>query len=833
MEALRGKEIRTTVFLLAVAMVLGLAIRLLPAASLAGTGILPGVDTYYTLRQIEVMVHSFPLYNWYDPFTAFPQGKVVDWGPLFPSIAAAAAIAAGASTRPEIIGVVSFIPAILAVLTIPLVYGIGKALQGWETGGFAALFFVFASLPSIYRSSFGYIDHHVAEVLFSTLFCLAYIVAVQEGGKITAPVTRIADYSTPLIYAALAGIAFLLGYFTMPTILLFGLVTALFSIVQFTRDHCEGRKSGYLLLVNLTAFSIPLPGIACFGIHVPGFSLSQYTAGPVLAILLLLTLSTVLFLFQHFFAGRPHPYLAAVGVMMLLGVVGIIAADTLAGTMFLPVIVSFFGQGAVSATITEMSGLTLSYALKSLNAGLLLMALGFGTVALQLGRSNSPGFMFLLVWSAVILFSTIQHMRFEYYLAVNVALLAAAGCVTVLSRSPGDAAAFFMGKEIPEDVGGRKQKHSKRAGTHPAAGMSVLVLILLFGAISVGQGVYMGMNARSTVIITEDWSEAMAWLEENTPDPGIEYLGEYVQDEFVYPTSSYGVLSWWDYGHLITTLGRRIPNTNPFQDNILGPQGAAAFFMSCDEEEATGIAESLGSTYIITNQEMALQDFGAIASIHDPDQKESPYISVFRDDRDNQPYFLAFNAPYFHTMVARLHMLDGTWVEPESALYIGFHTDPESGGWVADTTERGAVSTIRQEVLEDAAGFTYGRDSGIFAERPYEPLDAVPALRHFRLVYEAEGVITDGERNISTIKIFEFVPGARIPGEGFIEVPVVTNTGRTFTYRQESRDGEFIVPYATGGQVNGVHTAGPYRILSSGREYRVGEEDVRHGSTVS
>ena len=47
------------------------------------------------------------------------------------------------------------------------------------------------------------------------------------------------------------------------------------------------------------------------------------------------------------------------------------------------------------------------------------------------------------------------------------------------------------------------------------------------------------------------------------------------------------------------------------------------------------------------------------------------------------------------------------------------------------------------------------------------------------------------------MKIFERVEGAVIPGEGVIEVTVVTNTGREFVYRQASENGTFIVPYSS------------------------------------
>ncbi|MDD1656486.1 MAG: oligosaccharyl transferase, archaeosortase A system-associated, partial [Methanomicrobiales archaeon] len=89
-----------------------------------------------------------------------------------------------------------------------------------------------------------------------------------------------------------------------------------------------------------------------------------------------------------------------------------------------------------------------------------------------------------------------------------------------------------------------------------------------------------------------------------------------------------------------------------------------------------------------------------------------------------------------------------------------------------------------------------------------------------------------GAPDIKYVKIFEYVKGARIRGEGIIEVPVVTNTGRTFTYRQVSRNGEFVVPYPTTGGPYDVRATGKYRIAGTGKEYTVTEEAVIQGLAV-
>ena len=163
--------------------------------------------------------------------------------------------------------------------------------------------------------------------------------------------------------------------------------------------------------------------------------------------------------------------------------------------------------------------------------------------------------------------------------------------------------------------------------------------------------------------------------------------------------------------------------------------------------------------------------------------------------------------------------------------------------------DRYPVVTVYEELPVDVAGARAARyneqaipgtGATVLSTQVVDPIEKVPALRHFRLVYESAGdsssVYAEGSDPVlmrtSRIKIFEFVTGARIRGEGIIEVDVVTNTGRQFTYRQESVKGEFVVPYATTGYAGEVRTIGNYRVVGTRREYVVHEEDVKEGKRV-
>jgi dolichyl-diphosphooligosaccharide--protein glycosyltransferase len=126
-----------------------------------------------------------------------------------------------------------------------------------------------------------------------------------------------------------------------------------------------------------------------------------------------------------------------------------------------------------------------------------------------------------------------------------------------------------------------------------------------------------------------DWFSSLTWLRDNTPDP----QGTPVQSDFNYasgsydkvfdsngtwagyPSSAYGVMSWWDYGHDIEYVAHRAPNANPFQAGILennGTDGSSRFFLATDEADGYRNLQDMGSKYVMIDLEMATTKFPAI-----------------------------------------------------------------------------------------------------------------------------------------------------------------------------------------------------------------------------
>jgi dolichyl-diphosphooligosaccharide--protein glycosyltransferase len=140
-----------------------------------------------------------------------------------------------------------------------------------------------------------------------------------------------------------------------------------------------------------------------------------------------------------------------------------------------------------------------------------------------------------------------------------------------------------------------------------------------------------------------------------------------------------------------------------------------------------------------------------------------------------------------------------------------------------------ATQAVEQYNLNAKAGY----HAAVLSPSVISPVDTVPALQHYRLVHESQRNVLDPKTaDLKYVKIFEYVKGAHIKGDGIIEVSVVTNTGRNFTYQQASVNGEFIVPYSTSGNPYDVKTTGKYQIVGTNHQYDVPESAVMQGLTI-
>jgi oligosaccharyl transferase (archaeosortase A-associated) len=814
-------------------------LRLLPLFSMdAGTyRLLLDPDVWYNFRQIEVMVNNFPQYNWFDPLTAYPVGKNVDWGPLFPGISALVSLLFGAAERAEIISVSSWVPVLFGVLMIPVVFSLSRLIAGWKAGVIAAVLVTVVSGEYFYRTMAGLVDHHGAEILFTTLFCLFYVYSCRKASEHEGQLWNPGSVKFLLIPSVLAGISIAAGLAVMPTTLLFALIAAIYTLLQYTWNMFHGKRTDYLFVVNTVVAVCALAVLIVIGVQSPIYSFSTYSAAPVHAFILLFCGTALLQAFSMVAREKPWVFmgLLTISVVVGIGIAAVINPEFISSV--LNAISLFFGESYSQFPIEEQKPWSPGQIWASYNILIFLAFIGIILLAHRFWKKECPAHLFVLVWAAVILVSTIQHSRFEYYSTVIVVISAAATLgYAFLLDEPGEETRSRKTPSRP-----RKGKKEKKERNSPSGkenreiipslkgtGTSfVLACLIIFCGISILSDYSIATN--ENYLVPAQWTGVLEWMSDATPDPGVSYLGPYAES-WTYPDESYGVLSWWDYGHWITFIARRIPVTNPFQDNV---RPASAFFFSESEDAANLLADRLGAKYVITDWKMVDSKFPAMVTWYNASLSDAYYYQEYRFPEGNQTTLL--RAPYYQTMVSRLHNFDGSFTEPDMVVYVEYTLPLSRSGLPSVTLYEVLNHSAARDMLARFEGGPHeGKGASLVNTAIDSPVAAVDALRHYRLIYEqAEFTHETVSSGTKSVKVFEYVRGAELKGEGSIEVTIETNLGRTFVYRQNSINGTFILPYATQNPEYPVKTVGPYRLLPSGRTVEVTEQDVRDGTTIA
>jgi len=863
-----------------------LVLRMIPAFFIKDPGFLYTYDTdsWYTLRQIEAMVRDFPQYNWFDPMTAYPTGKLVDWGPLYPFIAATLCLITGATTRNAIIFTAGWVAPIMAMLMVPVMYQLGKTIRDRNTGIIAAGLMSVVSVQYFSFSSYGWVDHHVGEVLFSTLFLLGYISTLSYVKAHPVDIKERISLHYPLALSTITGILFFLALLVSTTVILTLAVIAVYTFVQAVIDYFQKNDSIYLPVVNGVTLTVSVLLLFIFGFKSEGLSITRYSIGIPYVLLALIAGTLVLFILSSLFRGKKSVYLISLAVLAAGSIIFIQIYPPFQ-TLSQQAMALFFGSSEFSVSVVETLPWTLSGAWDNFNGALILMAGGLLVLGYYTVKKQESRHIFLLIWSVLMLLVTIRFQRFVYFFTVNVVVLTAI-CIgealtwegsslagygsALLSRfsQPHPSSTDTAGDPSKKNSSTLKQDRKKTA-KHPVKktperldtikNFTILAIVLLttgLVAITVAQEIRYGLSTPGNEI-SRDWIDSLEWMRSETPETGVDYYASYEAREFTYPAESYGIMGLWDAGHWITFFAHRIPVTNPFQDNLGGPEGTAAFFLSVNESQANSINGKLGGRYVITDSKMAVDTFTNLVPWQSNSVDISPYIKYFLvpdpNDVTNLKITHKFDESYFQTMVVRLHNFDGSMIVPGTVNYVRYEIRQPTSGETSEIS--GFARVIIQDrfinasnldtttpIMKEGPELLPTEYANIFSDIPDRPVQQVSALQHYRLVHESleNASVTPFPESdpitlpgIKYVKIFEYVRGAQIPGEGIIELPVVTNTGRTFVYRQESENGMFVVPYPTGGSPYDVRATADYHIAGTSRYIAVTEDDITGGRRVT
>jgi len=741
-----------------------------------------GNDPWYHMRSTEYVIDNFPETMPFDPWTFFPHGTAnSQFGTLFDQLIALVALVVGLGSPSEGTGrlVILIAPAVFGALVAVPAYFIGKRLGGRFGGVVSVLFVALAPDRLLDLSLAGVSDHHAAEALFLGFAVLGLMVALRAAETELPAHELLLDREFGLIrgtlgWSILAGVA--LGVYMWvwpPGVWLYG-IFGVFFVLHMIGEHYRGRSPEHTAFVGAITFAtagvLQLAAVQDLGLSATGRTLLQpglgfVTAGGVVAL--------------AWFSREVHRRDIS-SLTYPAGIAASLAGGGLLVALLLPGLFSFFfdqfdrsfgatidwldtlvwfadlsTEAGGAATIGEgqpgdLDTLQDSYQFATFTALLGAVGLVFNQILDDRPKGEE---LLLVVVSAFLVIATLTQVRFAYYLTLVIGGLNAAlvGYIMRFAGTPDT-------ESLPE--------------TYQILTIFVVVMVMfvpLLGLPLVG-----GDN--TAINIADDgsqpgdvtgWADSLDWMAENTPEPGtfgdpdgepLEYYGEYDRtDDFDHPNGSYGVLSWWDYGHWITTKGERIPNANPFQQNVVP---AARFLLAQDEGTALDIlkeedfrdGESAQTRYVMVDSLMVESEtlvggkLFAPADFH-PEFERGDFYRRITSDSGSEG--IINKQAYYESMMVRLYHFHGSEASPgvgtntERRQFVSQWSGQEArtggGSAIVDQLDGANQSTVRfVNDLSAAQNITENNPSAQIGGIGANPAEEVDALKQFRLVYADE-----------------------------------------------------------------------------------------------
>ncbi len=778
---------------------------------------LGGNDPWYYYRLIENCIHNFPNRIWFDPFTNYPYGTFTHFGPFLVYFSSIVAIITGHTSGEALRSVLAFIPTIAGTLAVLPMYLFASQVFNKRVGVISAS--LIAMIPGQYlqRSILGFNDHHCWETfwMITTLAFYVYALNVWKNFK---------DKKS-LISAVLAGIAYGLYLDTWAPSFVFAMFLTTFVAIALIFEKYI-KTNG---LIDVTALTIGVATLLYlpFAFKTPFFSTTYYSPFQLIVLVGCIALLTVFKLVK-----RLKPYYERLGVRehlaypltfliltalsvvilavfapqvlnMIIGVTGVIQPK--GGMLTVAEVQPFFFMGG---------SFTLAPAWIHFGMTFFFGFFGFLYILYRLYRDRDSKLLLIVLWCIVMFIALWGQNRFAYYFALVTAFTSAVILDLILEKL-----------RVYEYV-----RLSKGVSYTKVAIAILLVIILFYPTLALANE-----QSRYTGGPNKEWWSALTWMKNNTPDGNYDnyYYQLYkpsknVSEPYPYPFKTYGVMSWWDYGHWIEAIAHRMPNANPFQEGIGNKYnrvpGASWFFTAFNESESEYVADKLNVKYVISDVEMLTGKYYAMAvwaegSLEKARRiyyEEIPWAVYITPTgygiapATNVPLnarivgtFLVPSEKWFETTEAKLHLLDCSGLSHYRLIY---ESKP-----VSQFSWMGFQEVVYKRIFDQR----YAKKFGL------SPVNAT----------------TSGY-----VKIFERVKGAKIYGKANasvvkVEVKVKTNQGRIFTYSNVAKvvngSYEIVVPYAQ-NTTWPVKAITPYTVKAGNvtKTFTLSDEDVERGKEI-
>ncbi|MFC7250508.1 oligosaccharyl transferase, archaeosortase A system-associated [Halomicroarcula sp. GCM10025324] len=814
-----------------------------------------GNDPYYHFRSTMYVVRNWPATMPFDPWTRFPIGtRSGQFGTLMDQVVGTVALVLGLGSPTEntVAMTALFAPAVMGALAAIPTYYVGKRLGGRLGGLTAVIVLALSAGTFMQRSLVGVYDHQVAEGLLQVTAVLGVMVALSVAERDRPIYEQFLERDVDALrdtvgWSILAGFGVSLYLWTWPPgVLLIGILGAFF-LLRLVFEFWHGQSPDHTAIAGVvmmgTVGVLALGSLQTFALTATDHSILQ----PFLAFTIAFGCAFMAWLARYIEAESLDRNLYPVTVF------GIIAVGAVLMAIILPDVFSYFvnqilrvigftaSPSATQTSVAEANPLgNPSRLYNEYGLALLLAIIGALYIIYQqlFDRRQSAEEFFVVVWTAFIFAATLTQIRFGIYVVFPIATLTGlvvGKAVDWIDLSPDDGVDTYQVLAVITVV-------------------FVVVGPLLFvapTALQLGQSADPGQAVQG-------WDENLDWMQGNTPEEGaygtggnqsLEYYGTYqIRDDFDYSEGEYGVISWWDYGHWITTQAERIPNANPFQQ---GSDLAANFLLAPTEVKANSVLDSADeddahTRYVAVDWKMTQVYGGSQGKFFAPPRFEDQYnttssdyyrpVRVQRNGESTNQFFYYRTQAYYDTTVVRLYEFHGSAIEAQPIVF-DWEREPGEGRVTPSDGQ-----TLKQFPNMSAAR-SYVRDDGTAQVGGFgsNPSDRVPAMEHYRYVgssemsayesfshnvamyQEAVGVLSDTDKescgynpravtnqvfrclvnayatqmhvnNPAWTKTFERVPGATIEGTGPANSNVTAavrmrneQTNETFVYRQQTQ----------------------------------------------
>jgi len=733
-------------------------------------------DSWYHVRLVENLLHHFPYRISFDPYTFYPTGQSVFFAPFFDLLLGFIiwTIGLGNPSLQTIETISAYFPAILgALITVP-VYFIGKELFNRNIGLFSAALIAILPGQFLLRSLLGFTDHHVAEVLFSTIAVLFLILALKSARKDKIAFSQIANghwrnIKISLLYSLLSGLS--LGMYILSWVggLLFIFIIFIYTIIQYTTDHLRGNSTDYLCIIGLPSFSIALIMIVPF-LH-QGALEAMHLISLAIGALTFLLLSSV----SRLMTAKNIKTVYYPVILLGLALVGLLTFYIVSPSLLISMLKKFdiFMPKGKALTIKEVQPLLFLHGVFSLkrawcyfNTSFFIAIISFCLIIYSAFKKKNQERILFLVWSLVMLLATLGQNRFAYYFAVNVALLNGYFCWKVLEYILKISKQNDFKQPLAKSKARRKRDFKRKDQGVFIIQYSKLryiiitiVIIVMFFGIFYPSAKGAIRLARRHSSPNKDWYDSLVWMRENTPDPFQNpdfYYELYKRPArgYDYPKSAYGVMSWWDYGHWITRIAHRIPNANPHQ---AGADRAARFFISQDESLANKMLDKWGSRYVIIDRKMATTSFYAMAIFAGKSRSQFFDVYYLKTANGKLKPIILWYPEYYRSMCSRLYNFGGKAVVPVHSTWAISYVEKisEKGKKYKEICDQKLFSTYKEAeaFLETHPGYK------IVGINPFISPIPLKKLEHYKLIYQSDTTVVKREdEKVSYVEIFEYIP---------------------------------------------------------------------------